>query len=133
MASWRRARRRKIRGLPAGAWSLKPDPFVATGAEQLSQVLCGDEANTTVAGVKVTGAHTTRLFCLRAPSLKCGTLAVCWLRKCALARHPVSVDGDATFSPLRAQATPVTNVDDVRLALTMFEVCIDRAQVALSS
>ena len=61
MASWRRARRRKIRGLPAGAWSLKPDPFVATGAEQLSQVLCGDEANTTIDGVKVTGAHTTLL------------------------------------------------------------------------
>jgi hypothetical protein len=36
----------------------------------------------------------------------------------------VSVEEDATFSPLRAQATPVMNVDDVRLAFTMFEARI---------
>ena len=87
-------------------------------------MLCGDEADTTFVGVKVTGAHATRFVGLRCPSLNCTTLAVCWLRQCVLARHPVSVDDDATFSPLRAQATPVTNVDDVRLALTLFEARI---------
>lgn len=87
-------------------------------------MLCGDEANTTIAGVKVTGAHAARIVCLHYLSLSHRTLAVCWLRQCVFARHPVSVEEDATFSPLRAQATPVMNVDDVRLAFTMFEARI---------
>ena len=50
--------------------------------------------------------------------------AVCWLRQCVIARRPVAADDHTTFSPLRAVATSVSGVDDVRLTFTMFEVRI---------